>query len=324
MSGDLASALFDTNDLRPWTTALVLSVDDVHARVTVNLDGAAVSLRRVVGSYRVGDSVAVVRDPDRSGAGQFVAGIVGPAVAPAAIWLPGVVTAINTGTSRLTVTVAGVSMVLPYVSGTYTVSGPVAVLHDPASVTGGVVMGPLGNPPAAPTPPALPPVPDVPSAPTVGTFTALVLPTWSGSWRSIRSAYDRWNTSSYGGASSLYQGDAFGSGAMTGVAVYGNQVVGLGAIAITAMTVHSVIATGSGTPVFQGTPQGSAYPSAPTPSGSTASGTGDVDLVASGIAEAMRTGAVKGLCTGGSSYLAVRGTSLADGMALAVTYTKAI
>lgn len=318
MSGDLASALFASGDERPWTVGVVLSVDAVDARVTVNLDGTAVSLRRVAAPYRPGDVVAVFRDPARSGAGQFVAGVIGPA---APLWRPGVVTVINAPSSRLTVTVDGVSMVLPYVSGTYTVSGNVAVFLDPASTLGGIVLGPLGNPPVAPVAPG---APVAPVAPGVGTFTALILPTWSGSWRAIRAAYDRWNTSAYGGASSLYQGDAFGSGAMTGVAVYGDQVVGLGAIAITAMTVHSVIATGSGTPVFQGTPQGTAYPGAPAPSGSTASGTGDVDLVASGIAEAMRTGAVKGLCTVGGSYLAVRGTSLADGMALAVTYTKGI
>ena len=324
MSGDLAFALAESGDERPWTPATVLAVDDVAARVTVNLDGSGVSLRRVTGAYRVGDPVIVVRDPARSGAGQYVAGVIGPAVAASPIWLPGVVTAINTGTSRLTVTVAGVSMTLPYVSATYTVGGNVAVLIDAASTTGGIVLGPLGNPPAPPPPPpppALPPVPDVPS---IGTFTALILPTWSGSWRSIRGAYDRWADGGVpGGFSNLYQGNAYGSGAMVGIAVYGDQVAGLGALAITAMTVNSILATGSGWPQFQGTPQGTPYPGAPTPSGAAPAGVGQVGLDAS-ICEAFRTGAFKGLCTVGAAYCAVRGTSLADGMALTVTYTKAI
>ena len=325
MSGDLASALAESGDERPWTVATVLAVDDVAARVTVNLDGSEVSLRRVVGAYRVGDPVIVVRDPARSGAGQYVAGVIGPAVAASPIWLPGVVTAINTTTSRLTVTVGGVSMVLPYVSATYTVSGNVAVLIDAASTTGGVVLGPLGNPPAPPAPPAPRPKPPAPRPkPTIGTFTALILPIWSGTWRSSRAAYDRWNTGTYGGASSLYQGNSFGSGPMTGIAVYGNQVAGLGALSITSMIVRSVLAVGSGAPVFQGTAQSTPYPGAPSTYGATAAGTGDVDLVACGIANDFRIGGTKGLCTVGTDYLAVRGTSLANGMALAITYTRAI
>jgi len=38
----------------------------------------------------------------------------------------------------------------------------------------------------------------------------------------------------------------------------------------------------------------------------------------------MRTGALKGLVTNGATYVAIRGTSLADGMALTVTYTKPV
>jgi len=317
VSGDLAAALTAVGDARPWTSATVLSVDHVSARVTVDLGGSAVSLRRVAAAYRPGDVVAVVRDPELSGAGQFVAGVIGP-IAP--LWAQGVVTAIDAPNSRLTVTVGGASVVLPHVSGTYTVSGTVAVLLDPASTAGGIVMGPFGNPPVTVEAPS---TPAAPVAPSVGTFTAVVLPTWSGSWRAIRSAYDRWNVGSYGGRSDCYQGSAYGSGAMTGIAVYGDQVVGLGALSITAMTVNSVGVTGSGSPQFQGTPQGTPYPGAPTPSGAAPAGVGQVGLDAS-ICEAFRTGAFKGLCTVGAAYLAVRGTSLADGMALTVTYTKAI
>lgn len=324
MSGDLASAFAETGDLRPWTSAIVLSVDHVAARVTVNLDGSSVSLRRIAATYRVGDTVAVVRDPDRSGAGQYVVGVISPVAAVAPLWRSGTVTAISAPTSRITVTVDEASMVLPHVSGTYTVAGLVAVLLDPAYATGGIVLGPLGNPPPPPPPPVIPAAPSVPPTFTVGTFTALILPTWSGSWRTIRSAYDRWNTTSYGGPSSLYQGNSYGSGAMVGIATYGDQIAGLGALTITAMTVTSTLATGSGSPVFQGTAQGTPYPGAPAPSGGSASGVGQVDLVASGIAGAMRTGAIKGLCTVGGSYLAVRGMSLADGMALSITYTRAI
>lgn len=317
MSGDLASAISESGDSRPWTTAVVLSVDHAAARVTVNLDGSPVSLRRIAAAYRAGDVVAVVRDPDRSGAGQYVAGVIGP-IAP--LWREGVVTAIDVPNARLTVNVGGVSMTLPHNAGTYTVAGSVTVLLDPASTMGGLVLGALGNPPVGPE---APPAPTAPDSATVGTFTALIRPQWSGSWRSIRSAYDRWNGSAYGGFTSLYQGNAYGSGAMTGIATYGDQVVGLGALSITAMTVRSVLATGAGTPIFQGTPQGTPYPGAPTPSGGTASGAGDVDLAGT-IAEGLRTGAYKGLCTVGGDYLAVRGASLADGMALSITYTRAI
>ena len=317
MSADLASALFEPGDERPWAPAKVLAVDATNARVTVDLDGSAVTLRRIAGPYRVGDVVAVVRDPARSGAGQYIAGVIS---LPAPLWRPGVVTAIDAPNSRLTVTVDGTAMVLPHVSATYSVSGNVAVFLDPASTLGGIVLGPLGNPPAAPAAPA---APLAPTAPTVATFQSLILPTWSGSWSARVPAYDRWNTSRYGGPSSLYQGNQYGSGPMTGIAVYGDQVVGLGALAITSMTVNSQLATGAGAPVFQGTPQGTPYPGPPTPSGPGPAGLGQVGLDAS-ICEAFRTGGDKGLCTTGAAYLAVRGTSLADGMALTVNYTKAI
>jgi hypothetical protein len=318
VSVDLASALFEPGDERPWAPAKVLAIDSTNARLTVDLDGSAVTLRRIAAPYRVGDVVAVVRDPARSGAGEVVAGVIS---LPAPLWRPGVVTAIDAPNSRLTVTVDDATMVLPHMAAAYTVAGNVAVLLDPASTFGGIVLGPLGNPPATPAAPA---PPTTPIAPTVATFQALILPTWSGSWSARVPAYDRWNTSRYGGPSSLYQGNQYGSGPMTGIAVYGDQVAGLGALSITAMTVASTIATGSGSPVFQGCAQGTPYPGAPAPSGATASGVGQVDLVASGIAEAMRTSAIKGICTVGGTYLAVRGTSLADGMALSLTYTKAV
>lgn len=324
MSDDLASALFDSSDERPWAVGVVVSVDAAAARVRVSLDGSVVTLRRIAGTYRPGDPVAVVRDPTRSGAGQYVAGVIGPVAAVGPLWRSGTVTVIDAPNSRLTVTVNGVAMVLPHVSGTYTVSAVVAVLLDPAYPEGGLVMGPLGNPPAPPPPPLAPVAPPVPVVPTVATFIAVILPIWSGSWRGIRAAYDRWNASQYGGPSSLYQGSAYGSGPMTGIAVYGDQVAGLGALSIVTMTVDSVLATGAGTPIFQGTAQGTSYPGAPAPFGASAAGSGEVDLTASGIAEEFRVGSMKGLCTVGGDYLAVRGTSLGNGMALRVTYTKAI
>jgi hypothetical protein len=161
---------------------------------------------------------------------------------------------------------------------------------------------------------------------TVGTFEALILPTWSGTWSTKWSKWNAWQAtrSEYGGAATLYQGDKYGSGVLTGVAVYGDQVAGLGATSITSMTVEVALATyDTGTPILQGAPTGDAYPSGLSPSGATVSGFGLVDLVASGIAEAMRTGAVKGLCAVGSNYLGLSGTSR-NGMALRVTYTRPI
>lgn len=320
MSGDLAAAVAAVPDLRPWAPALVLSVEHAAARVTVSIDGSTpLSLRRIAAAYRPGDTVAVVRDPERSGSGQYVAGVLS-SVAPR--WCQGEVTAIDAPNSRLTVTAEGESVSLPHVAGTYSVGSIVVVMLDPASTLGGIVLGPFGNPPPAPVAPV---APVVPAAATLGTFEAMIFPTWSGTWSAKWGKWGAWtNGGRYGGPTSLYQGSAYGSGILTGLATYGSQVADLGATSITAMSAHVVVATGTGSPTLQGTATGTGGGGAPSGSGGTVAGAGDVDLVGSGIAESLRTGAAKGIVLVGSAYGAVFGKSRADGMALSLTYTKAI
>lgn len=63
-------------DRRTWTTGRVEAVDDSGARLEVMVDGALVVLPRVDGDYEPDDSVLVIRDPDATGAGQFVVGTI--------------------------------------------------------------------------------------------------------------------------------------------------------------------------------------------------------------------------------------------------------
>lgn len=178
--------------------------------------------------------------------------------------------------------------------------------------------------PSAVAPPPPPPVPDDPP-PRTEQVTQTIGPQWSGSFRHSRGAWDRWNTNRYGGRSTLYQGDGQGSGPMTGLAVYGDQLVNLGAISIDRVQVrlrNVGLASGSPAVTVQGSPHGGPPPGAPAASGATASGMDTwLDLPAS-IRDGMRTGAFKGLATVGGAYSAVAGAGNADGMVLAVTYTR--
>jgi hypothetical protein len=166
--------------------------------------------------------------------------------------------------------------------------------------------------------------------PATESVTVTIKPKWSGTWRNSRNAWDRWNVDRYGGRSTLYQGDGYGSGPLTGLAVYGTQVRDLGAISIESITVTLIgadLASGGVTITVQGSSNGTQPSGAPSSSGATASGTpgrAGTDKVAlpSSVREDFRTGAVRGLATVGSAYGAVRGTSAAAGMALAVKYTR--
>lgn len=163
--------------------------------------------------------------------------------------------------------------------------------------------------------------------PTTETVKTTIKPKWSGTWRTDRAAWDRWNTDRYGGRSTMYQGSAYGSGNLEGLAVYGTQLRDLGADSIDAITVSLVSAglsgTGGPTVTLQGSPQGSKPGGAPSSSGATVSGTPTEKVsLPSSIREAFRTGDVRGLALVGSNYQAVRGTSAAAGMVLTVTYTR--
>lgn len=228
--------------------------------------------------------------------------------------------AVDGDTQRATVSLRGSEAFdLPYLPGVYTGYTTCLVLCDPLDGGRAVyVLGPVGVQVDPPTPPAPPPPPS--SGGTVSA-TAVILPIWSGTWRATRGAWDRWNTDRHGGRSTLYQGNAYGSGPVTGLAVYGDQVVGLGATAITDMQVAVTIATGSGTPVIQASGAGTPPSGAPGFGGDTVSGIGWVPLSAA-MRTAFLAGAAKGLGLVGGDYLAVYGTGRADGMALRVTYER--
>lgn len=220
---------------------------------------------------------------------------------------------------RATVSIDGSQPVaLPYSPGVYTGYATALVLCNPLEGGRAVwVLSPVGNPDV--------PIPTPPAPPAAVTATATILPTWSGTWRTVRSAWDRWNVDrpEYGGRATLYQGSDYGSGSLTGLAVYGDQITGLGALSIVSATVNLVRATGSGTPTVQGATNGTPYPAGgPSVTGDTAAGVGAVPLPVS-TCEGLRTGAIRGLALVGGTYAAVFGRSRADGMALQITYTRA-
>jgi hypothetical protein len=225
---------------------------------------------------------------------------------------------IDTVANRALVSVDGSQPIgLPYNAGaTYTGFTTVMCLRNPIEGRVVFVLGPVGTqvPTAIPAPPP-PPAASV-------TASATILPTASATWSAKYSRFAAWQPTRYGGSTTLYQGNQYGSGVLTGIAVYGDQILNLGATSITAMTVGSTIATpDTGSPQFQGTAAGTLPGTAPTGTGGTASGTGAVDLVASGIAAAMLAGTVKGLVLVGGTYLGIYGAAN-SGMALNITYTR--
>jgi hypothetical protein len=171
--------------------------------------------------------------------------------------------------------------------------------------------------------------PPAPPPPVTVTRTVTVTPHDSATFRHTRGAWDRWNTGSYGGASTLYQGNEHGSGPLTGAAFYADRVTRLGAVSISRIR---VLLRGAGLnestfpPVtVRGIAEGSRPGGSPTGVGGDASGspgragTAWVTLPASAY-EAWRTGGIRGLATVGGGYAAVRGISAADGMALEIVY----
>jgi hypothetical protein len=212
------------------------------------------------------------------------------------------------------------AVALPYVdSGSYTGFTTVFVLRDPmGSGSGQLVLGSVRHTGFAP---AAPPVQPPPATPSTKQVKVTIRPSDSGTWSNKWSRFYAWNVGRYGGSTTLYQGDAFGSGVLEGIAVYGNQIKALNALSIDAAVLHVPLATGSGTVQVQGTSQGTLSGN-PTPSGATASGTGSFELGAT-LRGQLRTGTTKGLVLVGASYLAVYGTSKASGMSLSITYTRA-
>ncbi|MFJ4173986.1 hypothetical protein [Microbacterium sp. NPDC089696] len=247
----------------------------------------------------------------------------------------GRVVSVNAAVGLLKVAVLGTEVDLPYNPGTYNAGTWVHVLRAPSRFgTPYFVSGPSGNYNG-----------DSPGTPGGGasnpgslvTRTATIVPAWSGSWRSRFSTWDQWNTNRYGGRSTLWQGDGFGSGPMTGLAVYGERVVSLGAAEILSIGVSVYRADSSDNiakaAVLQPSPHGSFPGGAPVISPAAAVATpgllpngGAFVMLPASVLEGFRTGAFKGLATVGSAYAGFSGTPErapvhADGMALSVTYT---
>ena len=214
---------------------------------------------------------------------------------------------------RCTVSVLGSDHIagVPAVSADYTGATAVRIL-----LAGGVpvqVLGPAGIIPVKPsgpvTTPTIPPPPPAPAPQTVSS-TRVVMPSASGTWRAMRGAWGRW-----GVAADTAQGSPDGSGPLTGLACYGDQIVALGASSITRAVLTLVQNPDSGfsTPwaaIVQGSPHAALPGGAPTSSGGTATvtmpgrgrgTTATIDLPAS-IREGLRTGTFKGLALVGTAY----------------------
>jgi hypothetical protein len=294
------------------TVGSVYAVDEPGRQVQVAVRGSVMWLPAMPGRYLVtsaatGGLARVLLNPI-TGRPVLVLGPLNPRYPAEA----GTLTAINTGTHVATVNLNAGSYALPYLAATYTVGNPVWVgLSDWG--TPYLVLGP-SDVSAAPVTPPTPP-----AGPTTVQTTTTIYPQWSGSYR-YGSGWDRWNTSRYGGRSTLYQGNGFGSGPMVGLATYGDQFRNLGAISIDAASVmlRGVGLSGaSGPATVQGTPDASQPGGAPSPSGTSATGDGWTGLPG-GILAGFLSGAYKGLCTVGGNYWAGNG----DGMAVSVTYTR--
>ncbi len=278
--------------------------------------------------YPAGATVRLLRSPLDGGRITYCLGPVkpGPRVAP------GVVKAVNASSGLLTVSALGGEHKLPYLPGTYGVGAPVHVLRG-AYGTPELVLGTVGNY-VAPVPPEQPGGGDD-NEPVLVQRQAVILPEWSGSWRAAYSRWDSWNTSRYGGRSTLWQGNGYGSGPMTGLATYGNRITDLRAeeiLSIRARVWRADSSTSSGrVAVLQPSPEGGRPGGAPAVSGATASsrplppGQSDDVTLPGSVLDGFRTGAFRGLATVGGDYAGFNGTPdrdpvRADGMALMIQY----
>lgn len=306
------------DDTALTATGIVREIDAPKRRLRVGLRAGEAWLPAIAGRYKIGATCAVLLDPTASRPVR----ILGP-IEPRSPILLGTVTAGPTG-GNLTVSVEGTSYVLPAPMGAYTVGASAYVLLDdwalpvfvlgPSSLTAG---GGAGSIPGG--------------GGSVVAATATIGPQSTGTYRSGY-GWDTWGNDIHGGVADIYQGSGYGSGALTGLACYGDQIVNLGAIAIQKITLaarRNGSGTGSTPLTVQGAPHGGRPAGAPSPSGSTAStggiptsSWGSVDLPAD-ICEALRTGSAKALTAVGSGYAGFGGTSTPGSFALTVQYTRA-
>lgn len=320
LRGAIASAMpagpSQSDDAAVYTTGIVYAVDPAKRTVQVGIRGGTVTLPATAARYTPGGLARVLIDPIQTRP-VLVVGAVDPA-APAVV--AGVVA---TGAGTVTITYQAVSSTIPTASGTYTVGQSAWVILDDWGVPV-VAVGPSTQPAPGYVPPT------TPGGGNVVTARASIGPQGSGTWRAAYSRWDSWNPDRYGGPSDIYQGNDYGSGLLLGLASYGDQVVNLGAIAITGITLAARKTDDGNTAALtvQGSPNGTRPGGAPSSSGDTASsgpigsgGWGSLDFTAN-MREAFRTGAAKGLVAVGSQYAGFGGTATPGSFVLDITYTK--
>lgn len=318
--------------LRPGTdrgalvTATLMGLDIPRKLAQVSVSGSdGVWVPAAPAIYPPNGEVLVSRSPLDGGR---LTHCMGP-LSDADLIVAGLVKVINSAAGTLTVETLGALYELPYNAGAYTVGAPVYVRRDPQRFGQPVHVDGLQGNYVAPAPET--PGGGSPNEPKLETRQAVIQPQASGSWRASQSRWDNWNAGRYGGVSTLWQGDDYGSGPMTGWAGYGDQITNLGAKQITGVWVNVVRAdssvSGGRAAVVQGSPNGTRPAGAPGGSGDTATtggltpGQGQSLQLPSSTYEAWRTGGFKGIRLVGGDYGGFAGTSRADGMALTVQYT---
>jgi hypothetical protein len=317
--------------IRPGTdrgalvTATLVGLDTARRLAQVSLAGSdGVWVPASPAIYPPGGEVLVSRSPiDGGRLTQCVAPLV-----DADLIVAGQVVSINSSVGTLTVKTLGEDYELPYNAAAYTVGAPVYVRRDPQRFGTPIHVDGLQGNYVAPTPET--PGGGAPNDPKLETKQAFLQPQQSGSWRSSFGRWDNWNTDRYGGISTLWQGNDYGSGPMTGWAGFGDQVRNLSAQQIDGMWLNVVRADSSTSAgraaTVQGSPEGTRPSGAPNGSGDTAS-TGaltpgqaqSLQLPASTY-DAWRTGGFKGIRLVGGDYGGFAGTSRADGMSLTIQY----
>ena len=330
---DLPEGLPRGADPRSMVTGRLLSVDPGQGIALVSIGGGdGVWMPAQPAIYTEGGLVRVVRSALDGGKASFCQG---PVTGVSTI-AGGEVVTLDTGNGLLVVDTMGERVALPYIAGTYTVGD---LVHVQRSVTRyglpEIVLGRAGG--FVSSSPSQPPSEKPDEGGALVTKTATILPTSTGSWRASVGRWNSWNENRYGGRTSLWQGNAYGSGSMKGLATYGNRITDLNAEEIKSIQVRVWRADSSDTAsriaVVQPSPHGLRPSGAPSSSGDTASSPGLTPgksawvKLPNSVLEGFRTGDHRGLCMVGADYLAVSGLPTispihADGMALKITYTK--
>lgn len=324
LAGLVPAGLLPGSDASALVVGSVVGLDIPSGRVQVSTSGAEpVWVPAAPFIYEPGQMVRVRRSPLDGGRIDYCEGPI--SVAP--MVATGKVLAV--GDDLLTVLVGDQEFELMYASSTYDVGDVVLVLrHATGFGVPQAVLGLAGREQAVVDPGA-----GVENPAQSQSRQATVSPQDSGAWRAGR-GWGQWNADRYGGVKALWQGDAYGSGAMTGWAGYGDQVANLRAVSIQHMWVDVQRADSSSTAgrsvVLQGSPDGSRPGGAPSGSGDTVASPaltvnqGARVRLPDSVYEAWRTGGMRGLRTAGGDYLSLFGSDRGGALALTVQYTVVV